>query len=161
MFKVQLIIFLFIGLSSFGQKLHHQMLSIQGINAKLKNGILVHQSVGQQSTTGNYNSSKAIVGQGYIQSMVSISKTNPVINAITAVVYPNPFTDVLNFRFSAPIEGNVLVSIFDVRGRLVYHKETKSISNVVTISELFFSEGNYFVKLEAKDVIYSSQIIKK
>jgi hypothetical protein len=76
-------------------------------------------------------------------------------------LYPNPFIDVLNFRFSAPIEGNVLVSIFDVRGRLVYHKETKPISNVVTISELYFSEGNYFVKLEAKDVIYSSQIIKK
>ena len=137
------------------------MLSIQGINAKLKNGMLVHQSVGQQSTTGNYNSSKVIVVQGYIQSMVSVTKTNPVINAITAVLYPNPFIDVLNFRFSAPIEGNVLVSIFDVRGRLVYHKETKPISNVVTISELYFSEGNYFVKLEAKDVIYSSQIIKK
>jgi hypothetical protein len=161
MFKSQLIIFLFVGLSSFGQKLHHQMLSIQGINAKLKNGMLVHQSVGQQSTTGNYNSSKVIVVQGYIQSMVSVTKTNPVINAITAVLYPNPFIDVLNFRFSAPIEGNVLVSIFDVRGRLVYHKETKPISNVVTISELYFSEGNYFVKLEAKDVIYSSQIIKK
>ena len=129
-----IVLFFFCGLM-YGQKLHHQMLSIQGINAKLKNGMLVHQSVGQQSTTGNYNSSKVIVVQGYIQSMVSVTKTNPVINAITAVVYPNPFTDVLNFRFSAPIEGNVLVSIFDVRGRLVYHKETKPISNVVTISE--------------------------
>lgn len=159
--KIKLLVFLLMGCTVFAQKLHHQMIASQGTNTKLSNGMLVNQSVGQQSAIGNYSSSKGIVGQGFIQSMVSISKTTPVITAITAVVYPNPFTDVLNFRFLAPIEGNVQVTIFDVRGRLIYSKETTPVSNVVTISELYFSEGTYFVKLEAKDVIYSSQIIKK
>lgn len=149
------------GYTVFAQKIHHQMISSQGKNTKLSNGMKVNQSVGQQSAIGNYSSSKAIVGQGYIQSMVSISKTNPVKTAITAVLYPNPFTDVLNFRFSVPIEGNVQATIFDVRGRLIYSRKTTAISNVVTISELYFSEGTYFVRLEAKDVIYTSQIIKK
>lgn len=159
--KIKLLVFLLMGCTVFAQKLHHQMIASQGKNTKLSNGMLVNQSVGQQSAIGNYSSSKGIVGQGFIQSMVSISKTTSVITAITAVVYPNPFTDVLNFRFSAPIEGNVQATIFDVRGRLIYSKETTPVSNVVTISELYFSEGTYFVKLEAKDVIYSSQIIKK
>lgn len=149
------------GYTVFAQKIHHQMIASQGINTKLSNGIKVKQSVGQQSAIGTYSSSKAIVVQGYIQSMVSSSKTSPVITATTAVVYPNPFTDVLNFRFSSPIEGNVRATIFDVRGRLVYSKTTTPILNVVTISELYFSEGTYFVKIDAKDVIYSTQIIKK
>jgi hypothetical protein len=159
--KIKLLVFLLMGCTVFAQKLHHQMIASQGTNTKLSNGMLVNQSVGQLSAIGNYSYSKGIVGQGFIQSMVSSSKTTPVKTAISAVVYPNPFTDVLNFRFSAPIEGNVQVTIFDIRGRLVYSKATTSISNVVTISELYFSEGTYFVKLEAKDVIYSSQIIKK
>lgn len=159
--KIKLLVFLLMGCTVFAQKLHHQMIASQGINTKLSNGMKVKQSVGQQSAIGNYSTTKAIVGQGYIQSMVSISKTNTVKTAITAVVYPNPFKDFLNFRFSAPIEGKVQVTIFDVRGRLVYSKDAISISNIVTISELYFSEGTYFVKLEAKDVIYSTQIIKK
>lgn len=161
MYKLKLVVFLLLGSTVFAQKLHHQMIASQGINAKLSNGMKVNQSVGQQSAIGNYSSSKGIVGQGYIQSMVSVSKTNTVAVAITAVVYPNPFSDVLNFKFSAPIKGNVQVTIFDVRGRLIYSKETIPISNGVTLSELYFSEGTYFVKLEAEDVIYSSQIIKR
>ncbi len=160
MYKLKLVVFLLLGSTVLAQKLHHQMIASQGINTKLSNGMKVNQSVGQQSAIGNYSSSKGIVGQGYIQSMVSVSKTNLAKTAITAVVYPNPFTDILNFKFSAPIEGNVKATIFDVRGRLVYSKETTPVSNVVTISELYFSVGTYFVRLEAKDVIYSSQIIK-
>lgn len=159
--RLKLMVFLLMGYTVFSQKIHHQMIASQGTNTKLSNGIKVKQSVGQQSAIGNYSSSNAIVGQGYIQSMVSSSKTSPVITAINAVVYPNPFTDFLNFRFSAPIEGKVQVTIFDIRGRLVYSKTTTPILNVVTISELYFSEGNYFVKIESKDVIYSTQIIKK
>lgn len=160
MSKIQFIIFLLFGIHSFGQKLHHQMLSTQGINAKLNNNMLVHQSVGQLSTIGNYKFSKAIVGQGYIQSMLSFSKKSTDFTTITAEVYPNPFFDLLNFRFSSPIEGNVKITIFDVQGRLVYSKETITVSNSITISELYFSAGTYFVRLEAKDFIYTSQIIK-
>jgi hypothetical protein len=159
--RIRLLVILLLGCTVFAQKIHHHMIASQGANTKLSNGMKVNQSVGQQSAVGNYSSTKFVVGQGYIQSMVSISKTLPASIAITAVVYPNPFTDELNFRFSEPIEGNVQVTIFDVRGRLLFSKETSAVLNVVTISELYFSEGTYFVKLEAKDVIYSSQIVKK
>jgi len=159
--RTTLFFLLFLGSTLFAQKIHHQMFASQGANVKLANGMKINQSVGQQSTIGNYSSAKGIVGQGYIQSMVSISKTSPAKIAITAVVYPIPFTDVLNFRFSEPIEGNVQVTIYDIRGRLLYSKETTPLLNIVMISELYFSEGTYFVKLEAKDVIYSSQIVKK
>lgn len=161
MFKLSFIFILVMSSNLYAQKLHHQMISSQGVNVKLSNGTKINQSIGQQSAIGNFNTTVGKIGQGFIQSMVSVSKTNTVATAITAVVYPNPFSDVLNFSFSSPIEGKVKLTFFDVRGRLVYNKETTPISNVVTISELYFSEGTYFVKLEAKGVIYSSQIIKR
>ncbi len=32
---------------SWGQKLHHQVIASQGINAKIANGIIISQSLGQ------------------------------------------------------------------------------------------------------------------
>jgi hypothetical protein len=79
---------------------------------------------------------------------------------ISTIVYPNPFSDVLNFKFSSAIEGNIKINIFDVRGRLVFSQEQKTVENILTLTSLNFAAGTYFVKLEAKDLNYSSQIIK-
>jgi hypothetical protein len=160
MYKLLLIACLFLGMSLFAQKLHHQMISTQGVNTKLKNGMLINQSVGQQSAIGNYVSSKVNVGQGYIQSQKMVKTVKAVPETISTIVYPNPFSDVLNFKFSSTIEGNIKITIFDVRGRLIYSQEQSSVENILTLTSLNFAEGTYFVKLEAKDLNYSSQIIK-
>jgi hypothetical protein len=160
MYKLLLIAYLFSGMNLFAQKLHHQMISTQGVNKKLKNGMLVNQSVGQQSTIGNYVSSKINVGQGYIQTLKMVKTVTALPETVSAIVYPNPFSDVLNFKFSSAIEGNIKINIFDVRGRLIFSQEQKSVENILTLTSLNFAVGTYFVKLEAKDLNYSSQIIK-
>jgi hypothetical protein len=49
-------IILVLTLNSYSQNLHHQMLSSQGKSIILSNGMLVSQTIGQQSAIGNHTS---------------------------------------------------------------------------------------------------------
>jgi hypothetical protein len=155
-------VFLFLVASTYvqAQKIHHQMIASQGSNVRLVNGMLVNQSVGQQSPIGNYSNSKVIVGQGYIQSMVAKAKNKVVDKNSTAIVYQNPFVNELNFKFSTPVDELIKASFFDIQGRLIFSQEKHPINDVLILSELYFSEGTYFIKLETQNFIYSTQIIK-
>jgi hypothetical protein len=83
----------------------------------------------------------------------------PVIS-ITTITYPNPFIDRVNFQFSTPISGPIKVALFDVSGRLVYYKEKMPYDNILTIDNLSFAQGEYFVKLTAKNFTYSTNLLK-
>jgi hypothetical protein len=135
------------------------MLSSQGTSSHASGGVFVRQTVGQQSTIGNFRNTNAIVGQGFLQSETIKTAVAPVVS-ITTITFPNPFIDSVNFQFSAPISGPIKISLFDVMGRLVYYKEKIAINNTVTIDNLSFAQGEYFAKLTAKNFTYSTNLLK-
>lgn len=153
------ILLLLITFSGYSQRLHHQMLSSQGTSTHTSSGISVRQTIGQQSPIGNYRNGNIIAGQGFLQSNKMKIKTPPVIS-ITTITYPNPFIDKVNFRFSSPISGPIKITLFDVMGRLVYNKEKMPYDNTLTIDDLFFAQGEYFVKLTAKNYTYTTNLLK-
>jgi hypothetical protein len=135
------------------------MLSSQGTSTHASSGITVRQTIGQQSAIGNHRDSNVIVGQGFLQSnkMKTVAAPNITIKTIT---YPNPFIDKVNFQFSSPITGPVKITLFDIMGRLVYSKEKLLVDNILTIDNLSFAQGEYFVKLSAKNYNYSTNLLK-
>ena len=135
------------------------MLSSQGTSSRASGGVVVRQTIGQQSAIGNYRDSNIIVGQGFQQSNKMKTAVPPVIS-VTTTTYPNPFVDSVNFQFSLPVSGPIKISLFDVMGRLVYYNEKVSINNIVTIDNLSFAQGEYFVKLTAKNYSYSTNLLK-
>jgi len=135
------------------------MLSSQGTTSRSSTGIIVRQTIGQQSAIGNYRDSNLIVGQGFQQGN-KMKTAIPQVISVTTTTYPNPFVDSVNFQFSSPITGPIKVALFDVMGRLVYYKEKVSINNIVTIDNLSFAQGEYFVKLTAKNYSYSTNLLK-
>jgi hypothetical protein len=135
------------------------MLSSQGASTHASGGIIVRQTIGQQSAIGNFRGPNAIVGQGFLQSDTMKTANAPVI-VVTTTAYPNPFVDSVNFQFSLPIAGPIKISLFDVMGRLVYYKEKMAINNIVTIENLSFAQGEYFAKLTAKNFTYSTNLLK-
>ena len=154
------LLFLLLSFNVFSQKLHHQMLSSQGTTTHASGGISVRQTIGQQSAIGNYRDSNIIVGQGFQQSNKMKTAVTPVIS-VTTTTYPNPFIDRVNFQFSSPVTGPIKISLFDVMGRLVYYKEKLSAdNNTLTIDNLSFAQGEYFVKLTAKNYTYSTNLLK-
>ena len=154
------LILLFFGLSMHGQNLHHQMLSSQGASTHLTNGVVVRQTVGQQSPIGNTRTSNSIVGQGFQQSSSNKSVKTQNNITINTIVYPNPFIDKVNFQFSGPIQGVIKIMLYDITGKLVYNIEKLPVQNTLTIDNLFVAEGEYFVKLSAKNYTYSTNLLK-
>lgn len=134
------------------------MLSSQGTSSTTS-GIKVSQTIGQQSVIGNYRGSEVIVGQGFQQSRIMKKVKAPVISIVTKA-YPNPFIDQINFEFSSVVSGPIKFSLYDVMGRLVTFQEKAATGTILTIDELTLAEGEYFVKLSAKNYNYSTNLLK-
>jgi hypothetical protein len=134
------------------------MLSSQGASVKTR-GVVVRQTIGQQSVTGNFTNSKFIVGQGFQQSNKLTTSITPKVTTAT-LTYPNPFIDKVNFQFSSAIDGAITIVLFDSLGRLVYSAEKYPINNILTIDNLFFPAGQYFVKLTANNYTYTTKLLK-
>lgn len=155
---MKIILFLLVAFSGFSQSLHHQMLSSQGKSITV-GGLKVSQTIGQQSVIGNYRGTEVMVGQGFQQSRLMKSVKPPVITVVTTT-YPNPFIDHINFEFSSVVSGPIKFSLFDVMGRLVASQEKPATDLILTISELSLAQGEYFVKLSAKNYNYSTNLLK-
>ena len=138
------------------------MFSSQGKSIVLKNGTFISQSIGQQSPSGSFSNKIVIVQQGFQQS--SKLKFNKIISfdASSTIVYPNPVTDVVNFKFSSEIKGMIKVSILTVSGRQVYRGEKYAIGNILSVESLGYLPSDvYIVYLSALNYNYTAKIIKK
>lgn len=154
------LIFLAIAFKSNSQDLHHQMLSSQGKSTILSNGMMVSQTIGQQSAIGNHTNGITI-GQGFQQRYWSKHVATNLSNDIITTTYPNPFISTINFQFSKPITKPIEIAIFDIRGRLIF-KESKSANNsILTIELPLLASSNYLVRLTAPNYTYYSQILKQ
>lgn len=146
------------------QVLHHDMLSSQGISTKTSNGLLVRQTIGQQSLTGTSTNKDYVVMQGFQQSLWGkyiASNNEDVIEGIKTITYPNPFTETINFQFSKPITDIVSISIFDILGRLIYEQKKKSINNILTIDLTSLPTSEFLVRLNSTNLNYYTKIIKQ
>ncbi len=147
--------------SSFlsSQSLHHQMIGCQGgsfSNSSYKNLLF---TVGQQSVIGTFVDNFS-VQQGFQQSNWNklIEQNSKSINT---VVYPNPFTDVVNFSFSKSPGVDISICVFDLSGRLVHSEVVKNNNNLISIVLNDLSSSEYFVKLRSNSEILSTKILKQ
>jgi hypothetical protein len=160
--KSTLLLFLLLAFNVFGQPLHHQMLSAQGTSVALPNGAYVSQTIGQQSVTGNYTQKGYTYGQGYQQRLWgNYIKSNPINATITTTTYPNPFVETIHFQFSQPIKEVITITVFDIRGRLVFQQEKRANERLLTVDLPQLASENYLVRLAAPNYTYYTQILKK
>ena len=141
------------------QELHHQMISAQGTSTTTTTGLVVKQTIGQQSVAGT-STEGVIVQQGFQQSFwhKHVATNTPGLSIAT---YPNPFESVINFQFSELIESVVQISVFDVQGRLVFSTTLPLTTTLLTIDLPFLSHGEYLVRLSGNKINYFTKIIKK
>lgn len=144
----------------YSQNLHHQMLSSQGTNKVLSNGMLVSQTIGQQSAIGNHTNG-ITVGQGFQQSHWAKFLNSNVAVQITTTTYPNPFIATVNFQFSQIIKEPIEITVFDVRGRLIFQDKKRAVESILTVELPQLASSNYLVRLSAPNYTYYSQILKQ
>ena len=147
--------------SASGQQLHHQMLSSMGSTSTLKSGMIVLQTVGQQSVTGNASVAKTSLQQGFQQSMVA--KFFPIysVNTIVTTVYPNPFSDVINIQFSQSIAGEMSIALYNMFGVLISQQKKQDPPLSLSFNFEHLPSGSYILHLTAKNYAYSKTLIKQ
>ena len=144
----------------FAQRLHHQMISSQGASTTTSSGFIIKQTVGQQSVSGN-SQGDIIVQQGFQQTYWQELLKTANSNGIKVTTYPNPFREVLNFRFSNFSGTSVQVSIFDSYGRSVFEKTTAVNDNLLTLEDMpILPSAQYLVRLSGTNLNYFATIIK-
>ena len=154
-------IFLFFTPQIYAQELHHQMLSAQGTSTELQSGFYVSQTIGQQGNVGNSTTNDFSIIQGFQQSAwakLIQSSTLPKLRTIS--VYPNAFTEIVNIEFSAGLQGEVQVLVFNLSGQLVANRKTSITNNLVTLELGFLPRGMYLVRLTGSNLNYYTKIIK-
>ena len=134
------------------------MISSQGSSSLTSSGLIVNQTIGQQSIAGSF-SGNFLVQQGFQQSLWANYLTSS--EKIHITTYPNPFTDLVNFNTTTIKSGKIVVQIFDINGKVIYIKEHFVENKLITINLSSLPIGMYLVKLKRKDFNHFSKIIKK
>jgi hypothetical protein len=150
---------IFFTVTFHGQVLHHQMLSSQGTSKKLPDGIVITQTIGQQSLTGTSNNSYVVM-QGFQQSFWGKHIASNTTEVIKTITFPNPFVQTVNFEFSKDITEEINVNVFDLSGRLVFEQKKKADNMILTIVLPLLPSSEYLVRLNTSSFSYHTKIIK-
>jgi hypothetical protein len=140
------------------------MISSQGQSIKMADGLLLRQTVGQQSTTGNSTHKDYAVVQGFQQGLwpnYIASNSVDVVEGIRTIAYPNPFVEIIHFKFSKPITDEISISIFDILGRLIYEQKKRADNTVLTLDLVRLPTSEFLVRLTANNFNYYTKIIKQ
>ena len=152
------ILFLF-SINALPAQLHHQMLSSQGSTSKTNNGVIVTQTIGQQSVIGNYTNNGFDIGQGFQQvnwARIILEETTPEFEVS---LYPNPFESVVSIQHNT--EEDITINVFDPSGKLVFNNVLNVIGPNQSINLEQLSSGVYLVHLQSNQLAYFTKLIKK
>ncbi|MEA1887903.1 MAG: T9SS type A sorting domain-containing protein [Bacteroidota bacterium] len=102
-----------------------------------------------------------ILTQGFQQSKLLVTgiNLNPE-HEIDVILFPNPAKDILNIRFSEPLNGETMIFLSGPDGRLI---DTEIIKPGVLVKEINMQKypaGNYFIRMKNGDKHNVYKIIK-
>tara|TARA_B100000989_G_C19447480_1_gene430181 strand:+ start:289 stop:780 length:492 start_codon:yes stop_codon:yes gene_type:complete len=147
---------------SVAQILHHETLAAQGKTTILENGLIISQSIGQESVIGNFSNDNVKIIQGFQQPFWTklISNSSSVI-PIQITHFPNPITDNLNLNFYNLDMGELNLSIYDYSGRILMKRNISVESGKSIVDLTMLPSGSFLMGLQNDKINYYIKIIKK
>lgn len=145
--------------SASAQSLHHEMISAQGGGIVTNSGYKVNYTVGQQSVTGT-SSGAYVVQQGFQQNNWSKIINNNTVS-IQTTLFPNPFVEYVNFKFSTSPGSKINAMVFDVLGRLIHSETVVNENNQIKLNLSRLSSAEYLIRLTSGNFEYSTTLIKQ
>jgi hypothetical protein len=141
------------------QTIYSQTISSLGSsNWTFNSELIIHQSIGQSSISGNFNLQNNPVHQGFLKGIY------PIINSLEAAIilpYPNPFQEKLILEFFPFIEGLIKVTVYDLNGKMVHEMDYQTEKNKVNLDLEYLSNSVYLVLVSSKNQVFQTRIIKK
>jgi len=160
-YKIIFFVF-FVIVSTNAQELYKQTILSQGSTSKLESGLIISQSIGQESVIGNFSNDNVKIIQGFQQPFWTrlISNSSSVI-PIEITHFPNPITDNLNLSFYNYDMGELVLSIYDYSGRILMKRNISVESGRSIVDLTILPSGSFLVGLQNDKINYYIKIIKK
>tara|TARA_S200000501_G_scaffold359550_1_gene385617 strand:+ start:179 stop:673 length:495 start_codon:yes stop_codon:yes gene_type:complete len=160
-YKIILFVF-FVIVSSNAQELYKQTILSQGATSNLESGLIISQSIGQESVIGNFSNDNVKIIQGFQQPFWTrlISNSSSVI-PIEITHFPNPITDNLNLSFYNYDMGELILSIYDYSGRILMKRNISVESGKSIVDLTILPSGSFLMGLQNDKINYYIKIIKK
>lgn len=140
-------------------QLHHYSINTQSSSIDLYNAKVL-QSVGQLSPIGNYFSDKTSVIQGFQQPFLMASIEETIIDE-GVIAYPNPFSTDLNIKFESLKPEQLRIDVYDVNGKFITSFKPENNEEIITLPLETLMSAEYLIRLRAKNLEYSTKVIKK
>ena len=140
-------------------QLHHYSINTQSSSIDLYNAKVL-QSVGQLSPIGNYFSNKTLVVQGFQQPFLMASIEETIIDE-GVIAYPNPFSSDLNIKFESLKPEQLRIDVYDVNGKFITSFNPENTEEIITLPLETLMSAEYLIRLRAKNLEYSTKVIKK
>lgn len=153
---------------SYSQKLYKSAINTIGggsshlLSTHQKNQVLL-QSVGQSSIIGTKHSNWFCVQQGFLSSSMFYNINNreatSVNETFTLIVYPNPFTNHVQIKFSKKTRYDIYINLFDFNGKqLLSQKHTPT--DQVHVPLLNYSIGTYILHVQSGTNSVTKKLLK-
>ena len=100
----------------------------------------------------------------YDENSIGIDELLNKANAWQVSVFPNPATNLLNVRYNLPTEDKMLISVFDLQGKLLFEVNAGNRSkgeHVETLDLSTLPAGQYVCRISGQTNTISKNIIKQ
>lgn len=78
-----------------------------------------------------------------------------------AIIYPNPFNDIINIHLPEDISGNYTLSVIDLAGRVIHSETKKPDEQNISYDGASLASGVYIFKVKTDTISISEKVIKK
>lgn len=121
----------------------------------------VNSSIGQPGAIGTFKESGYALRQGFQQPVnAGIWFEQDPDNPFRIKVYPNPFKQSISISFGEIIDEEVLISLYDISGRIVVRdKYPASPLIIIPLGGIF--DGTYILRITIGNRDYRTQLIKQ
>lgn len=95
-----------------------------------------------------------------VDGVVSIGENAALNNEETVVVFPNPASDVMNFRFGTDAQGTAIVRLYNINGQLVMEDQLANINNTTyPLDVTRFEAGAYVAEITVNGVATQHRVM--
>ena len=116
-------------------------------------------TVGEISTE-TYSSSNAILTQGQQQHFYDFTSIEERSSSFNFSAYPNPVSDLMNIKIENFKEGDLLISMYSIEGKLMFQEKMNSDLHQIHLNK--YSPSNYLITIsdDSGQILHKFQLTK-
>ena len=138
--------------------------SVTAHNLNLTHNTVYYFTVKSENGAGLFSTDISTNGQKVDTNTAGVGIIENA-DLIQLKVYPNPFTNYLNFKLYNSKNSKVKISLIDLTGKELSSAELKEekgfLNNSISIANLNLNNGIYFLKVDIDGIVYYKKLIKE